>query len=108
MHFTTKALPWKAQLTSYRDAVVVNANNDSLPDILIMGNYYENNIQMGRYDADFGTILINKGNGNFESEGINGLQVKGQVRRIRKIDLANKEAYILARNNDSVLVIRNK
>ncbi len=65
LQFETKALPWQAQLTSFKDAVAVNANNDSLPDILLMGNYYENNIEMGRYDADFGTILINKGKGEF-------------------------------------------
>jgi len=109
MHFTVSALPWEAQLTSYRDAVVINANNDDLPDILLVGNYYDNNIQMGRYDADFGTILINKGHGNFSCETINGLQIKGQIRHVREITLAKKEeAFILARNNDSVIVIKTK
>jgi len=106
MHFTTRALPWEAQLTSYRDAVIVNANSDDLPDILLGGNYYDNNIQMGRYDADFGTLLVNKGHGNFTCENINGLQIKGQVRHIRKIAIAGKDAFILARNNDSVMVIK--
>ncbi|HTM92447.1 MAG TPA: VCBS repeat-containing protein, partial [Flavisolibacter sp.] len=105
MNFTVKPLPWEAQLSSYRDAVVVNANNDSLPDILLVGNYYDNNIQMGRYDADFGAVLVNKGDGNFVCENINGLQIKGQVRHIRKINRAGSEAYILARNNDSAMVI---
>ena len=107
MNFTMKALPWEAQLAPYRDAVMVNANNDGLPDILLVGNYYDNNIQMGRYDADFGTILINKGGGNFSCESINGLQIKGQVRHIKNIQILNDhEAYILARNNDSAMVIR--
>lgn len=106
MNFTTQALPWQAQLTSYRDAVVVDANGDNLPDILIAGNYYDNNIQMGRYDADFGTILLNKGKGNFTAENINGLQVKGQVRYIKKITVNKKEAFILARNSDSTMVIQ--
>lgn len=109
MHFSIQSLPWEAQLAPYRDAMVVNANNDDLPDILLVGNYYDNNIQMGRYDADFGTVLVNKGHGNFSCENINQLVLKGQVRHIRKIMLEkNKEAYILARNNDSVMVIRNK
>lgn len=109
MHFTVQKLPWEAQLTSYRDAIAINANDDNLPDILLVGNYYDNNIQMGRYDADFGTILINKGGGNFSCESLNGLQIKGQVRHIRKVTLATgKEAYVLARNNDSVMVIANK
>jgi hypothetical protein len=99
-------LPWEAQLTSYRDAIVVDANADGLPDILLMGNYYDNNIQMGRYDADFGTILMNRGKGRVDCESINGLQVRGQVRHIRKISIAGHDAFILAQNNDSVRVIR--
>jgi hypothetical protein len=108
LNFTVQALPWEAQLSSYRDAVVVNANDDSLPDILLVGNYYDNNTQMGRYDADFGTILLNHGNGSFTAESINGLTIKGQVRHIGKIGIAKKEAYILARNNDSAMIIQFK
>ena len=105
MRFESVPLPWEAQLTCYRDAIVVNANNDDLPDILLTGNFYENNIQRGRYDADFGTILLNKGKGIFACETMNGVQLKGQVRRIRKISIGDKEAFVLARNNDSTMVI---
>ena len=108
MNFTLQAMPWQAQLSPLRDAVVINANNDSLPDILIAGNYYNSNIQMGRYDADFGTILLNKGNHQFSAENINGLQIKGEVRHIRKLMIKGKEAYVFARNNDSTLVIAFK
>ena len=73
LNFEIKALPWQAQLSSYRDAVVVNANNDNLPDIFMAGNFYENNIEMGRYDADFGTLLINKGNGLFDVQCLNAV-----------------------------------
>jgi hypothetical protein len=106
MNFTTTPLPWLAQLTPYKDAVVINANNDNLPDILLFGNFYDNNIQLGRNDADFGRILINRGNGKFDCESINGLQIKGQVRHIKKIKIGTQEAYILVRNNDSTIVIR--
>ena len=108
LNFTTTALPWEAQLTPYKDAVVVNANNDSLPDILLFGNYYESNIEMGRYDADYGTILINHGKGSFSAECINGLAIKGQVRHVSKINIANKQAFILARNDDSTMLIKFK
>jgi hypothetical protein len=106
LKFDLIAMPWQAQLSSYRDAVVVDANRDSLPDILLVGNYYENNIQMGRYDADFGTLLLNQGNGKFSVESLNGLEIKGQVRHIRGIHIAGKEAFVLARNNDSTMVIQ--
>jgi len=108
LNFTIEALPWEAQLSSLRDAIVVDANGDNLPDILIAGNYYDNNIQMGRYDADYGTLLINKGNGKFVTENINGLQIKGQVRHIKSININHQPAFILAKNNDSTIIIRFK
>ena len=108
LNFTTEALPWEAQLSSLRDAIVIDANGDNLPDILIAGNYYDNNIQMGRYDADYGTLLINKGNGKFVTENINGLQIKGQVRHIKSININHQPAFILAKNNDSTIIIRFK
>ena len=105
-NFSILALPWQAQLTSYRDAVVMDANGDNLPDIFLGGNFYPNNIQMGRYDADYGTILINKGKGEFEYSLLNGIAVKGEIRHIRKTKLASgREAYIIAKNNDSLMLL---
>ncbi len=109
MNFKAVPMPMQAQLSPYKTATVVDANNDNLPDILLDGNFYDNNIQMGRYDADYGTILLNKGNDNFVATTLNGLTIKGQVRSIRPIKLANNtQAFVLARNNDSTLVIEFK
>ena len=108
LKFEIKALPMEAQLTSFKDAVVVNANNDNLPDIFIGGNFYDNNIEMGRYDADYGTILINKGNGNFSCETLNGLQIKGQIRHIKPIHIGKKQAFVIARNSDSAMIVKFK
>ena len=61
---------------------------------------------MGRYDADFGTILLNRGNDNFSAQNINGVTVKGQVRFIKPIKIAGQtQAFVLARNNDSAMII---
>jgi len=62
---------------------------------------------MGRYDADYGTVLVNTGNATFNCENINGLQVKGQVRHIKNISIGKEKAYILVRNNDSAMVIKS-
>jgi len=105
MNFTVQALPYEAQFSLFRDAAVIDVNNDHLPDILLGGNFYDNNIQMGRYDADFGTVLTNKGRGLLAAEMIPGLQIKGQVRHIRAITIDKKPMFILARNNDSLMVI---
>jgi enediyne biosynthesis protein E4 len=106
LNFSTEALPWKAQFSSFRDAVAVDANRDSLVDFILVGNYYDNNIQMGRNDADYGTVLLNKGAGKFSADGINGIILKGQSRHIRKIKIHEKDAYIVVRNNDSTEIIQ--
>ena len=106
--FDVVALPFEAQLTEMKTAAVIHANNDNLPDILLMGNYYENNIEMGRYDADYGTVLINKGNGSFTAELLNGIAIKGQVRQIANIKIGAKQALIIGCNNDSARIITFK
>jgi hypothetical protein len=107
-NFTLNALPWQAQLSCFKDAVVIDANNDKLPDILMGGNFYANNIQMGRYDADYGTILVNRGKNVFSCENLNGVVIKGQVRRIKNIRIGNTDAVIMTRNNDSLKLINWK
>jgi hypothetical protein len=104
--FETLPLPWEAQLSSFRDGVVIDANGDSLPDFLLGGNYYDNNVEMGRYDADYGTVLINKGAGTFECRPLNGLSVKGQIRHIKPVKLGKNPSFILAKNNDTLRVIQ--
>ena len=108
LNFETKALPAEAQFSSMTDAVVVNANNDNLPDVLMAGNYYDSNIEMGYYDADYGTLLINKGGGNFVCSSLNGIAIKGQVRRVKSITINQKTGYIIAKNSDSTVVIQFK
>lgn len=105
LNFTMKPFPWQAQLTSYHTAVIFDANGDKLPDLLLGGNFRENNIQMGRYDADYGTVLLNKGKGEFEAAYPN-LVIKGQIRKIKSIQVSKQQAFLLARNNDSLMLIK--
>ncbi len=109
LNFEVLSLPWEAQLTPYKTAAMSDINKDNLPDIILGGNYYANNIQLGRDDADFGSVLINKGKGVFKYEELNGIQIKGEIRHLKKIRLAtNRDAFIVAKNNDSLRVISTK
>lgn len=107
-NFTSKPLAFNAQWSPYYDAQIIDANGDKLPDVLIMGNFYNINIQMGRYDSDYGTVLINRGNCDFTPKPLNGLQVKGQVRKLREIKLKAGKAIVVARNDDKLVVIQRK
>jgi hypothetical protein len=104
--FEAKPLPWQTQLTSFRDAVVINANNDTLPDVLLVGNYYESNIEMGRYDADYGSILVNDGKGGFIYQNLKPVTLKGQSRKVEPLMIGTQKAYVIAKNNDSAMVIK--
>lgn len=104
MNFKVVPLPFEAQLSTYRTASIVQANNDGLPDILLLGNFYENNVEIGRQDADFGILLLNNGNGSFKPSTVRGMQITGQVRNIHPIRIGKKEAYLMGRNNDSLII----
>ena len=106
LKYKLQELPWQAQLSPLKDAIVMDVNNDRLPDILCVGNFYENNIQMGRYDADVGTVLLNRGSGRFDYTTLNGVVVKGEVRHIKEINGLGEKLFLLAKNNDSISVIK--
>jgi hypothetical protein len=61
---------------------------------------------MGRYDADYGTLLINKGKDSFECENLNGLQIKRTDSSHQKNKHQQTGSICIARNNDSAMVIR--
>ena len=105
-NFSVKELPWQAQLSCLKDAAIIDANGDHLPDILTGGNFYEQAMPLNRNDANFGTILINKGKGNFIAENINGIIIKNQVRHISPVIVNKKKAYVIARNNDALMIIQ--
>lgn len=104
-NFQFQPLPYLAQLSPYKTATIIDANGDQLPDVLLGGNFYDNNIQMGRYDADFGTVLLNKGKNQFDIQ-LSSIPVYGQVRQIKPIKTpAGKWCWLLAKNNDKAQIL---
>ncbi len=104
-NYTFQPLPWQAQLSGYRAAAICDVNNDKLPDLLLGGNFYENNIQMGRYDADYGTLLLNKGKTNFDVLQMKDIIIKGQVRQIKPLIIKGRQSFLFVRNNDSIMIV---
>lgn len=105
--FSRRELPWQAQLSPIRDAAITDVNNDGRPDIIPATNYYDNNIQVGRYDAGYGAVLFNLGSNMFGFHLFSGYILKGQVRHIATVQTANGILYIAAKNNDSLQVMRS-
>ncbi len=99
-------LPWEAQLSTYKEAVIINANGDNLPDIFLAGNFYDSNVKLGRMDADYGTVLLNYGNDSFVCESLKNLEIKGQVKHIKPLLIGKDTAIVIAKNNDSVSILK--
>ena len=105
-----EALPWRGQLTPYKTGISIDINNDGKEELLLYGNYYGNNVQLGRYDADFGSLLFNDSSGNLRVEPIKGLPIPGEVRRIKSIKIGgkhqNKPCILVARNDETLKIIQ--
>jgi hypothetical protein len=105
-NFSLSPLPWETQFTSYKCAAEVYKTENGLPAIFLGGNFYNSNIQMGKYDADYGTLLENKGGINFTAGLIHPAIVKGEIRKILPVTIAGVASFILVRNNDSARVLQ--
>ena len=102
--FRVMPLPMAAQFSTVQTLLVDDFNHDQHLDVLLAGNFYPVNIQMGRYDAGYGLMLAGDGRGGFKtvSPAESGFSVKGETRALRTVRLGGKTYYIAVRNNDTV------
>ncbi len=106
MKFTATALPYETQFSQIRS--VLRIDDGAQPQWLTMGNFYANNVEIGRQDADFGTLLsYEKGKGMKISVSAMPV-ITGQVRNAKPITINNQRAYIIARNNETAIVLRER
>ncbi|RMG67120.1 MAG: RNA-binding protein [Calditrichaeota bacterium] len=101
--FKTVPLPVEAQLAPIFALHVQDFDLDGHLDILCGGNFYGVGPDQGRYDADYGDLLLGHGDGTFQAVSLqrSGLVVSGQVRAMAQLRYATGEKLIaVARNND--------
>ncbi|MDI9864149.1 VCBS repeat-containing protein [Flectobacillus sp. DC10W] len=102
--FYPKLLPIEAQISPIYAISLVDVDQDGLKDLIVGGNLFHTRIKIGKMDANYGQIFINRGNGIFEyiPQNSSGLQVKGEVRDIVVIPQTEGVQLHFFRNNDSV------
>lgn len=108
MTFKAKPMPAAAQWSTLRSAIAVDVDKNGLPDILLGGNFFANNVEIGRMDGDQGTVLINEGAGKFSARIVFGADLRGEVRKFAPLQIGDIKGIVVAKNNDSVKVIRLK
>ena len=106
LEFSAKELPSELQFSTLESAALFDFEGDGQQEILLGGNFYECNIEMGRYDANYGNVLSINAEGEFTVNTMGDLDISGQVRRIRPIKINNQTYFILAKNEAKVQIIK--
>lgn len=106
--FEFRPFPVQAQFAPINAIYFFDIDHDHKKDLLTAGNFYEVNIERGRYDADYGTLLKNTGQGTFKwiPNFQSGVYIKGQVRDLEKINYQGQELITIVKNKDSLQFIR--
>jgi enediyne biosynthesis protein E4 len=97
--------PVEGQMSPVYGIAVMDVNHDNRDDIIVGGNLSAVKPEVGKYDALFGLLLLNQGDGNVRPEPswTSGLVVEGEVRHIETLRARKGNIIAFIRNNDSVL-----
>ncbi len=98
--------PDKAQFSTINDMIIDDIDKDGIKDILVCGNSDDASVIVGAYDATSALLLKGTGKGNFAavSPAENGLNVKGESRKMVYLKDKNKTTLIFLKNNAAAQV----
>ncbi len=108
-HFTIQPLPIEAQLSPVYASIIYDLNGDGYKDIFLAGNFYGLKPQTGRFDANYGTLLLQGAHHHFHyvAPKQSGLFMKGEVRDAVMLNAGGKNTMMMvARNNDNLMLFQ--
>lgn len=99
--FKRHYLPSELQVSPLNTGVVLNEQKQ----VLMAGNFYQSNIEMGWYDAEQGRVWAFNPSGEQQTWQLNPIRLQGQVRHILPIRIGKQQAFVVARNHDRLSII---
>lgn len=107
--FTAIPLPTLAQTAPIRSLLVYDVNQDTQLDIIMAGNYFPFEPDMGRCDAFNGLILLGNGNGKFRpvEAAESGLLLSGEVRSMAFVSQPDNRNRLWAGLNNGPIRVFN-
>ena len=108
--FETIILPKLAQISSVHAIDVDDYDQDGNLDVFLGGNDYQVNTQLGQLDASQGQVFSLHGKNNLKINHVltQKFTLPGAIRDIRSINISGEKYKMIARNNDSVELIKLK
>ena len=98
-----KAVPLcnQAQMAPVKDILIRDFNNDGRPDLLLAGNDYGPAVEINRYDAGNGTLLLNQGGGKFvySPNYQHGFWATREARHLGLVRMAGGHSGVVVANN---------
>lgn len=95
-------LPDIAQISTVNDIVADDVNGDGNPDLILIGNNYDQETLFGRYDASLGLVMLGDGAFNWTplSHLESGFLADGNVRYVELLRSAGgRKTLVVSRNN---------
>ncbi|MCZ6594131.1 MAG: VCBS repeat-containing protein [Bacteroidetes bacterium] len=101
-NFEIITLPPRSQLSCVYGITCTDVNNDGHLDIIMGGNNFEFRPQYSRLDANYGNVLLNDGNLNFEWSDYDksGFFIKEEIKHILKFHDSNGNTFVIVAIND--------
>lgn len=100
--FVLHDLPDQLQFSTLHAAIPLQTEGGP---VVMAGNFLGANIEMGWYDANYGSLLQRKPDGSLSVTSLGNCQIKGQVRRIKPIRIQGQNCLIFAKNNARAQVL---
>jgi hypothetical protein len=106
--FEVQVLPLMAQMSSIHSIVPMDINQDGKLDLLVSGNDFYFQPQLGRLDANQGLLLMNQGAGHFAALSANetGLRLNGMVRDQKIIHTKTGNKLLVLQNDKAPLLFQ--
>lgn len=99
--FKSMQLPNEAQLSSINSILVDDYDLDGHNDILVAGNLFTSEAETPRNDASIGLLILGNREGFLPvSLKESGFLARGDVKKMRKVNIDGKRHILLANNDD--------
>ena len=108
--FVIEKLPNDMQMSPIYSFAIDDFNKDGISDFIAGGNFYSNQINIGKSDASYGHLLtLNNNDGKLTWNTLNdsGFAIDGEVRDIKILNGIDNQNWIIVSFNDKRVEIFN-